>query len=693
MSIKNALIGFLIIFVIFCGFLVTESGLFEHAGWCPAEGFIRLASEVPGDNLLQGLFGATEDKERGYDFSKLEAISARAESKTLGSVFKDTGYKFEVELTSKGAGISRVVLSEYDDRDHKDPQPLVLLSGIEAGGGRTIFSLANGNFELVEKKQRFPLDKLNWRLVEEYDPEKAVFEAVLQDAAGTDAVKLTKTYSIMRDSYDVDCEITVENLSDEALKIRFDMQGPGGIGMEGVRGDMRNIIAAFMMPEGRIESIKFDNNKLRKLKKSYIKQDMMYRAATTEQSRVDASDRKTRIKNDMQLRHKHANTHFIWASVTNKYFAAILRAVPQAGQERQGSVQPGLVQYYDPGIGIDPDKKPDGDENSSFSLQVGPVELGPAGQDNSGKTFKFQLYVGPKSKSVFENNELYKKLAYFLAIDFRSCFFCPAAVIRPLAFGIMAIMRSMYNIVPNYGVVIIVLVFLMRLAMHPVTKKSQISMMKMQKLGPKMEEIKKKYANNKAEMNKKVMALYKTEGVSPISSMLPMMIQMPIWIALWTAINTSIDLRGAGFLPFWITDLSAPDALIRFKEITIPLLGWHIDSFNLLPLMMGLVMYLQQKLMPHSASSSQANPQAAQQQKMMMVMMTLMFPIMLYKGPSGVNLYIMSSIGGGVIEQIVIRKHIREKEAQATTGLVSATSKTGGKVKKKKPKPFFKNTM
>jgi YidC/Oxa1 family membrane protein insertase len=229
--------------------------------------------------------------------------------------------------------------------------------------------------------------------------------------------------------------------------------------------------------------------------------------------------------------------------------------------------------------------------------------------------------------------------------------------------------------------------------MHPVTKKSQVSMMKMQKLGPKMEEIKKKYANNKAEMNKKVMALYKTEGVSPVSSMLPMMIQMPIWIALWTAINTSIDLRGAGFLPFWITDLSAPDALIRFKEITIPLLGWHIDSFNLLPLMMGLVMYLQQKLMPHSASSSQANPQAAQQQKMMMVMMTLMFPIMLYKGPSGVNLYIMSSIGGGVIEQIVIRKHIREKEAQATTGLVSATSKTGGKVKKKKPKPFFKNSM
>jgi YidC/Oxa1 family membrane protein insertase len=265
-------------------------------------------------------------------------------------------------------------------------------------------------------------------------------------------------------------------------------------------------------------------------------------------------------------------------------------------------------------------------------------------------------------------------------------------MIHPLAFGIMGLMKWMYTIMGpfgNYGIVIMILVFLVRILMHPVTKKSQVSMMKMQKLGPKMEEIKKKYANNKAELNKQVMALYKEQGVSPFASMLPMMLQMPIWIALWTAVYTSIDLRGAPFLPFWITDLSVPDALIRFKEITIPLVGWQIDSFNLLPILMGVVMYLQQKLMPHS-SSAQTDSQVAQQQKMMMVMMTLMFPIMLYKGPSGVNLYIMSSITAGVIEQMVIRRHIRRKEAEEATGLVSVTSKTGGKVRKKKPKPFFK---
>jgi YidC/Oxa1 family membrane protein insertase len=165
---------------------------------------------------------------------------------------------------------------------------------------------------------------------------------------------------------------------------------------------------------------------------------------------------------------------------------------------------------------------------------------------------------------------------------------------------------------------------------------------------------------------------------------------MPIWIALWSAVYTSIDLRGAQFLPFWITDLSVPDAAYTFsKALVIPLIGWKIESINLLPILMGVAFYLQQKLMPSQANAS-TNPQLAQQQKMMKIMMPLMFPIFLYKGPSGVNLYIMSSTFAGVIEQYVIRKHIREKDEAESQGLVSVTKKTGGKVKKKKPKPFFK---
>jgi YidC/Oxa1 family membrane protein insertase len=250
-------------------------------------------------------------------------------------------------------------------------------------------------------------------------------------------------------------------------------------------------------------------------------------------------------------------------------------------------------------------------------------------------------------------------------------------------------MKWMYGFIANYGVVIIILVFLMRLAMHPVTKKSQVSMNRMTKLAPKAEEIKKKYANNKAEMNKHLMALYREQGASPVMGMLPMIVQMPIWIALWSAVYTGIELRGAPFLPFWITDLSAPDALVRFSTVTVPLLGWKIDSLNLLPILMGVAFYLQQKLMPTQATAA-TNPQVAQQQKMMMLMLPVLFPLMLYKAPSGVNLYIMASTFAGVIEQHVIRKHIQEKEQAEEKGLVAATKKTGGKTKKKKPKPFYK---
>jgi YidC/Oxa1 family membrane protein insertase len=303
------------------------------------------------------------------------------------------------------------------------------------------------------------------------------------------------------------------------------------------------------------------------------------------------------------------------------------------------------------------------------------------------KTYDFQVYLGPKDKSLFDKDKQYRELGFVHAIDFLGCC-CPASIIRPLAFGILALMKWMYGFIGNYGLVIIILVFMIRIVIHPLTKKSQISMSKMSKLAPRMEEIKKKYANNKAELNKQMMALYKEQGASPVMGMLPMMVQMPVWIALWSAVYASIELRGAPFLPFWITDLSVPDALVRFSTVTIPLLGWKVNSLNLLPILMGIAFYLQQKLMPSQAAA--ANPQAAQQQKMMMIMMPLMFPLLLYNAPSGVSLYIMASTFAGVIEQYVIRKHVREKEEAESKGLVAATSKTGGKVKKKKPKPFYR---
>ena len=301
--------------------------------------------------------------------------------------------------------------------------------------------------------------------------------------------------------------------------------------------------------------------------------------------------------------------------------------------------------------------------------------------------FKLQVYLGPKDKTVFDSDKRFKNLGFTNAIDMPCCcMFCPImAFIRPLAFGIITLMDLMHKVLLNYGLVIIIFVFIVRLLMHPLTRKSQVSMSKMGKLAPMVEEIKKKYANDKVEMNKRMMALYKGQGASPFLGMLPMLIQMPIWVALYTAIDASISLRGAQFLPFWITDLSAPDSIINFPKVDLIL--FSVSAVNLLPLLMGVAFYVQQKLTPQQPA---ANPQMETTQKMMMFMMPVMFPLMLYSAPSGLNLYIMASTFAGAIEQYVIKKHIEQKNQAEAVGLVAATSKTGGKVKKKKPKPFFK---
>jgi len=643
-------------FCLFCGWLVVQSGLFENSHQTGRSCILLqsvAANEQPqAQQQTPAPETATLEAAQAITFG---ADNAPARTLVLGSMDRKSGFKYRLELTSRGAAIQTATFSEHDDRDYKNPQPLVIVRPIPKRDGSEVLVMANTELIFAEQQLQLPLDRLEWKSSDvqtaDANAQTARFEAVIKNEDTNEPVlKLTKTYKVSRDSYLLDCDITVENLTGAEQKVCFNLAGPGGLGTEAFGQDARKVIAAYKDSKGQIASRSLNIGKLMKAK--------------------NPDDRQLAVPGGKLL----------WVAAVNKYFAAILVPVPDEGKDYCDWVTDRAGRFYDP----DGDPKTDsGNETIGLDLKLATNTLAAGGS----KSYRFQLYVGPKDKSLFDKNELYRKLGFFHTIDFMGCC-CPGWMINPLAFGILAIMKWMHGFWPyNYGIVIIILVFLMRLVLHPVTKKSQVSMSKMSKLAPRAEEIKKKYANNKAEMNKQMMALYKEQGASPIMGMLPMMVQMPIWIALYSAVYTSIDLRGAAFLPFWITDLSAPDALFRFPAFTLPLFG-KLDSFNLLPILMGVAFYLQQKLMPSPAA---ANPQAAQQQKMMQIMLPLMFPLMLYKGPSGVNLYIMASTFAGVVEQQVIRKHIEEKEKNESEGLVAATSKTGGKVKKKKPKPFFKN--
>jgi YidC/Oxa1 family membrane protein insertase len=648
-------------FLVFCGLLVVESGLFSKA--CSPTGCILL-QQTMGQRRAEGPTAATA-ADQGLSAaltSDFSASGGRAKSIVLGAEDPNTedpqdGFKLQCILNSKGAAIERVTFSNgnnngFDDREPNDPQPLVILSPVEGG----VLSMANKGFAndaLVQQKRELRLDQLDWKgfdIETGFDSSQtARFEATVS-ASGDPLFRLVKTYTVHIGSYLLDCNISVENLSDSEQKVRFNLAGPVGIGREGIRSDMRKVIGGFRdSSTGEVTAQRFEINKFDG------RQAFEQKQLTGDGGR------------------------FIWAAVVNKYFAAILVPVPQGDKTYCDWVTGKTARFYNPD-----ERKRSDDENIGLNLKIRQATLAALGGADSSRTYNFQLYLGPKDKGLFDKNEQYRRLGFVQAIDFMGCC-CPASIIRPLAFGILAVMKWMFGFIHNYGVVIIVLVFVFRAVIHPLTKKSQVSMSKMSKLAPKVEEIKKKYANNKAELNKQMMAVYREHGASPVMGMLPMFVQMPIWISLWSAIYTSIDLRGAPFC-LWIKDLSVPDALFRFGPVTVPLFG-KLDSFNLLPILMGVAFYLQQKLMPKQTA---AGSQAAQQQKMMMIMMPILFPLMLYKAPSGVNLYIMASTFAGVVEQYFIKKHIREREEAESTGLVSATSKTGGKVKKKKPKPFYR---
>ncbi|MCF7955370.1 MAG: membrane protein insertase YidC, partial [Phycisphaerae bacterium] len=607
---------------------------------------------------------------------KYRVVNGDLETVLLGSTDKGTGFKFAVELTSRGASIAQASLSEWDDRNPKDPKPLEILSPVERKGG-DVYSLSNGIFRIGD--QQIDLSMLNWKAAQvakgDDGSESVSFQAVLFTRAKledgsekkTDAVKLVKTFTVTPGSYDVNMSLDVTNLDGGSVKPVMYLQGPAGIEREGSRQDMRAVVSGFLVGE-TVESSKRDQRKLYSAMKPGAKSS---------------------AKEKLDLSLKNNKGKFLWSAITNKYFAAIVRPVPNEGEEFSTDVILGKGQYFDP---ISFEAKPDGDEDISFGMTISSGEIA-AGASVS---YDFQVFVGPKIKDLFEDNPIYKKLGYIQTVSFMACFCCPDAIINPMSFGIMWLMKMMYPFVlHNYGIVIIIFVLLIRFVLHPVTKKSQVSMMKMQKItsDPEMVAIKKKYANNRQELQKATMQFYRDRNISPAAgmmSMVPMMLQMPIWIALYRAIYANIELRGAGFLPVWITDLSVPDALYTFSTpIVVPFVGWTIDSFNLLPVLLGVAMFLQQKLMPQQTGKN-VDPQVAQQQKMMLFMMPFMMLIFLYTAPSGLNLYIMASTFGGVFEQTVIRKHIREKEEEEAQGLVAVTQKTGGKKKKKKVKPLFK---
>ena len=252
-------------FVALCGVLVVQTGLFETGSGGRQAPCILLQQTTGGENNQVII----QPDSKNTSLQAVEAVilgADNAEAKTVVLGAEDpntedpeTGFKFQLELSSKGAAIRKATFSNgkgngFDDRHYKNPQPLVILSPVGSEPG----SMANKELIFVEQELQLRLGKLHWKTYEvEHSSDgsqMARFEAVIKTSAGEPVIKLVKTYKIVPGSYLLDCDLTVENLSDSVQKVRFNLAGPKGLGREGFRTDMRKAMACYRDSEGQINS-------------------------------------------------------------------------------------------------------------------------------------------------------------------------------------------------------------------------------------------------------------------------------------------------------------------------------------------------------------------------------------------------------------------------------------------------------
>ncbi len=245
------------------------------------------------------------------------------------------------------------------------------------------------------------------------------------------------------------------------------------------------------------------------------------------------------------------------------------------------------------------------------------------------KLCNMMLYLGPKEI------ERLKSIGHNLSKAINFGWFDPIA--KPLLY----ILNFFYKYFHNYGVAIIVLTILIKLLFWPLAHKSAQSMKTMQKLQPKLQKLKEKYGDDKERLNKELMQLYRTYKVNPMSGCLPMLLQIPVFFALYKVLLQAIELRHAPFV-LWINDLSAPDRLM-IPGVEIPMLG----GIPVLTILMGISMYVQQKMSPSSLDPTQAK---------MMQFLPIIFTFMFINFPSGLVLYWLVNNILSIIQQYYVNK-------------------------------------
>jgi YidC/Oxa1 family membrane protein insertase len=252
----------------------------------------------------------------------------------------------------------------------------------------------------------------------------------------------------------------------------------------------------------------------------------------------------------------------------------------------------------------------------------------------ASKSFKFRLYNGPKEEAPLQ------QAGHNLTAAIDYGWF--TIIAKPL----LVVLRWFYSFTHNYGVAIILLTIIIKLIFWPLTQKSYTSMQKMKKIQPKIQQIREKYKDDREKLNKELMEVYKIYKVNPMGGCLPMALQIPVFFALYRMLNSAVELRHQPFM-LWIHDLTAPDRLNLGFSIDLPMIG-HLDGLPVLTILMGITMFVQQKMTPSSGDP---------RQEKIMLIMPVMFTFFFINFPAGLVLYWFVNNILSIAQQYWINRH------------------------------------
>lgn len=268
-------------------------------------------------------------------------------------------------------------------------------------------------------------------------------------------------------------------------------------------------------------------------------------------------------------------------------------------------------------------------------INTAPIIIAP----NQTAQSDIKFFSGAKEIALLDSYKDNLKIEKFdLAVDFGWYYF----LTKPFFY----ILDFFYKLIGNMGFAILLFAALLRLIMLPIASKSYESMSKMKKFQPKIKNLQELYADDKIRLQQETMALYKKEKINPASGCLPILIQIPVFFSLYKVLNFAIEIRHAPFIG-WIKDLSAPDPMTLSRILHFPIPS--LINIGIWPIIMGITMYIQQKLSPAPANKDQAR---------IFAMMPILFTFMLGHFASGLVIYwTLSNILSITQQRLIMKKH------------------------------------